>query len=48
VPRRGAVTQEEAMAIIVEAALEFVVRDVAGNRTPTRRVPSHRIDQPDP
>jgi len=35
VSRRGAVTQEEAMAIIVEAALEFVVRDVAGNRTTT-------------
>ncbi|MBA2463624.1 MAG: hydrolase [Nocardioidaceae bacterium] len=33
VPRRGAVTQEEAMTIIVEATLEFVVRDVAGNRT---------------
>ena len=30
VPRRGAVTDEEAMAIIVEAVLEFVVRDVVG------------------
>ena len=45
VPRRGLVTAEEAMAIIVEAVLEFVVRDVvgapagrsgsAGNRTPS-------------
>jgi hypothetical protein len=44
VPRRGPVSDEEAMAIIVEAVLEFVVRDVvgtpsrprgaAGNRTP--------------
>ncbi|CAN5327358.1 hypothetical protein BH18ACT9_BH18ACT9_18160 [soil metagenome] len=32
VPKRGAVTQEEALAIIVESTLEFVVRDVAGNR----------------
>jgi predicted alpha/beta-hydrolase family hydrolase len=30
VPRRGPVTDEEAMAIIVEAVLEFVVRDVVG------------------
>ena len=37
VPRRGPVTDEEAMAIIVEAVLEFVVRDVvgvAGNQIP--------------
>jgi uncharacterized protein len=34
VPRRGVVTAEEAMAIVVEAVLEFVVRDVVGNRTP--------------
>lgn len=34
VPKRGAVTQEEAMAIIVEATLEWVVREVTGNRTP--------------
>lgn len=33
VPKRGAVTQEEALAIIVEATLEFIVRDVVGNRT---------------
>lgn len=33
VPRRGVVTAEEAMAIVVEAVLEFVVRDVVGNRT---------------
>ena len=30
VPRRGPVSDEEAMAIIVEAVLEFVVRDVVG------------------
>ena len=30
VPKRGLVTAEEAMAIIVEAVLEFVVRDVVG------------------
>jgi uncharacterized protein len=38
VPKRGPVSPEEAMAIIVEAVLEFVVRDVVGpstgNRTP--------------
>lgn len=33
VPKRGAVTQEEVFAIIVEATLEFIVRDVVGNRT---------------
>ena len=30
VPKRGPVTAEEAMAIVVEAVLEFVVRDVVG------------------
>jgi predicted alpha/beta-hydrolase family hydrolase len=30
VPKRGPVTADEAMAIIVEAVLEFVVRDVVG------------------
>jgi predicted alpha/beta-hydrolase family hydrolase len=30
VPKRGPVTPEDAMAIIVEAVLEFVVRDVVG------------------
>jgi predicted alpha/beta-hydrolase family hydrolase len=30
VPRRGLVTPEEAMAIVVEAVLEWVVRDVVG------------------
>ncbi|HYO39626.1 MAG TPA: alpha/beta family hydrolase [Nocardioidaceae bacterium] len=34
VPKRGPVTADEAMAIIVEAVLEFVVRDVVG--TPPR------------
>jgi predicted alpha/beta-hydrolase family hydrolase len=35
VPRRGSVSDDDAMAIIVEAVLEFVVRDVVGNRTTT-------------
>jgi predicted alpha/beta-hydrolase family hydrolase len=30
VPKRGPVTPDEAMAIVVEAVLEFVVRDVVG------------------
>ena len=30
VPKRGPVTAEDAMGIIVEAVLEFVVRDVVG------------------
>ena len=33
VPKRGVISQEEAMAIIVEATLEWVVREVAGNRS---------------
>ena len=33
VPRRGLVSAEDAMAIVVEAVLEFVVRDVVGNRS---------------
>ena len=33
VPKRGLVSAEDAMAIIVEAVLEFVVRDVVGNRS---------------
>jgi hypothetical protein len=36
VPRRGVVSAEEAMAIIVEAVLEFVVRDVVGGPAPLR------------
>jgi predicted alpha/beta-hydrolase family hydrolase len=32
VPKRGEVSQEEALQIIVEATLEWVVREVAGNR----------------
>ena len=32
VPKRGDVTQEEALQIVVEATLEWVVREVAGNR----------------
>ena len=31
--RRGDVTQDEALGIIVEATLEFIVRDVVGNRS---------------
>jgi uncharacterized protein len=33
VPRRGPVSSEEAMAIVVEAVLEWIVRDVVGNRS---------------
>lgn len=33
VPKRGDITQEEGLAIIVEATLEWIVRDVVGNRT---------------
>jgi predicted alpha/beta-hydrolase family hydrolase len=32
VPKRGAVTQEEALLIVVEATLEWVVREVVGNQ----------------
>jgi predicted alpha/beta-hydrolase family hydrolase len=32
VPARGALSQSEAWALLVEAVLEFVVRDVVGNR----------------
>lgn len=32
VPARGAVTQEEAMGIVVESTLEWLVREVVGNR----------------
>lgn len=33
VPKRGEITQEDALGIIVEATLEWIVRDVVGNRT---------------
>ena len=33
VPRRGEVTQADALGIIVEATLEWVVREIVGNRT---------------
>jgi hypothetical protein len=34
VPKRGPITADEALALVVEAVLEFVVRDVVGgNRT---------------
>jgi predicted alpha/beta-hydrolase family hydrolase len=33
VPRRGELTQADALGIIVEAALEWVVREIVGNRT---------------
>jgi uncharacterized protein len=36
VPKRGPVSQDEALAIIVEAVLEFVVRDIAGGYTGNR------------
>ncbi|MFL6135560.1 MAG: alpha/beta family hydrolase [Nocardioidaceae bacterium] len=32
VPRRGPVSSDEAMAIVVEAVLEWIVRDVVGNQ----------------
>jgi uncharacterized protein len=32
VPKRGSVSAEDAMAIIVEAVLEWIVRDIVGNR----------------
>ena len=32
VPKRGDVSQEDALGIIVEATLEWVVREVVGNR----------------
>jgi hypothetical protein len=31
VPARGEVTQDEALAIVTEAVLEFVFREVVGN-----------------
>ncbi|WP_182523872.1 alpha/beta family hydrolase [Nocardioides dongkuii] len=34
VPARAVVSQQEAMEIVVESALEWVVREVAGNGTP--------------
>ncbi|MGZ5416006.1 MAG: alpha/beta hydrolase family protein [Nocardioides sp.] len=33
VPKRGVLSEEEALAIIVEATLEWVVREVVGNRS---------------
>ena len=33
VPKRGDITHDEAMALIVEATLEWIVRAVVGNRT---------------
>jgi uncharacterized protein len=34
VPRRGPVSPEEALGVLVEATLEWIVRDVVGNRSP--------------
>jgi predicted alpha/beta-hydrolase family hydrolase len=34
VPRRGELTQEDALGLIVEAALEWAVREVVGNQIP--------------
>ena len=39
VPKRGAVSQEDAVAIVVEATLEWIVRDVVGNASQLGRVP---------
>lgn len=33
VPKRGEISQEDALGIVVEATLEWVVREVMGNRT---------------
>ena len=33
VPKRAPITQEDALGLIVESVLEWVVRDVVGNRT---------------
>lgn len=33
VPKRGPVSQDDALGIIIEATLEWIVRDVAGNRS---------------
>lgn len=33
VPKRGEISQEDALGIVVEATLEWVVREVTGNRT---------------
>ncbi len=35
VPKKGEITQEDALGIVVEATLEWVVREVMGNRTVT-------------
>lgn len=35
VPKKGEITQEDAFGIVVEATLEWVVREVMGNRTAT-------------
>lgn len=32
VPKRGPISQEDAWAVVVEATLEFIVREVSGNR----------------
>jgi predicted alpha/beta-hydrolase family hydrolase len=34
VPKKADITQEDALGIVVEATLEWVVREVMGNRTP--------------
>ena len=31
VPKRGPVTEDEAMAIVVESTLEWIIREVVGN-----------------
>ena len=39
VPKRGPVSQDDALAIVVEATLEWIVRDVVGNAVQRGRVP---------
>ena len=34
VPARAGITQAEALSIVVEATLEWVVREVVGNQSP--------------
>jgi predicted alpha/beta-hydrolase family hydrolase len=33
VPRRGSISQDDALGLVVEATLEWIVRDLVGNAT---------------
>jgi predicted alpha/beta-hydrolase family hydrolase len=45
VPRRGPISAEDAMALVVEAVLEFVVREVVGAPRPVgNAIPAARVD----